>query len=53
MPSQRTHIEPSVCVCILWLLKRIVPAVVVVIKSSSVRWGNIGASAIGGRGDVV
>jgi len=24
MPSQRTHIEPSACVCILALLKRIV-----------------------------
>jgi len=28
MPLQRTHIEPSACVCILSLLKRIVPSIV-------------------------
>ena len=28
MPSQRTRIEPSACVCILSLLKRIVPSII-------------------------
>ena len=28
MPSRRTHIEPSACVCILALLKRIVPSII-------------------------
>ena len=29
MPPQRTHIEPSACVCILWLLKRIVSSIII------------------------
>ena len=29
MPSQRTHIEPSACVGILALLKRIVPSKII------------------------
>jgi len=28
MPSRRTHIEASACVCILAILKRIVPSII-------------------------
>jgi len=31
MPSRLTHIEPSACVCILALLKPIVPSIILII----------------------
>jgi len=38
MPSRRTHIEPSACVCILALFKRIVPSIILNIM---VVWGGL------------
>jgi len=38
MPSRRTHIEPSACVCILALLKRIVLSIILNIM---VVWGSL------------
>ena len=37
MLPRRMHIEPSACVCILWLLKRIIPSIIInimVVKGS-------------------
>ena len=35
MPPRRTHIEPSGCVCIVWLLKRIVPSINIMVVRGS------------------
>jgi len=44
MPSRRTHIKPSACVCILALLKRIVPYIILNIM---VVWVEIAVSRHG------
>ena len=41
MSSRRTHIEPSACVCILVLLKRFAPSVILnimVVRGSILSW---------------
>jgi len=38
MPSRRTNIEPSACVCMLALLKRIVPSIMLNVM---VVWGSL------------
>ena len=43
MPSRQTHIEPSACVCILALLKRIVPSIILNIM---VVWGSLLSCAV-------
>ena len=38
MPPRQTHNEPSACVCILALLKRVVPSIIINIM---VVWGSL------------